>query len=194
MTSHRPPETPDSDARIQALDERLDAFPRRSGGGYEEPDRAAEAAGETPIEWIRLHELLRMPDVAVPSHFAEGVMARIHASGAQHVRGEAVGRHRVSRWSLVAAVTGAVALVTLMVGLGSEAGPQSILQTVLGGFATAALAGAGLVGATWTGVGATVGAWLGTSATAGASLALAALASAGALAWSLRRRAARQRD
>ena len=188
MNSHRPMDATTQLARLEALDEQLDAGLRRSGGGFEEVPQAAQGA---PAEWVRLHELLRMPDVAVPANFADGVMARIQAAEGRATQSQ----RRVSPASLVAAVVGASVLLALVIGVGTGSGEQSILQTVLGGFATAALAGAGLIGATWTGVGATVGSWLGTSVTAGASLAFAALASAGAFVWSLRRRsAARQHD
>ena len=191
MNSQRSTDAANATGRSEALDEQLDALPRRRSGGF---DQDGQVGQDAPPAWVKLHELLRMPDVAVPPSFADNVMARLQASDALPQSEQNAQSRRVSAWSLAAAFLGAATLLALVVGLGADSGQPSILATVVSGFATAALAGAGLVGATWTGVGTTVGAWLGTSATAGASLAFAALASAGALGWSLRRRAIRQRD
>lgn len=206
MNSTRTMDAPNPTNRLEAMDEFLDSHGRGAGGGFADHSQvAASLSGrvpeqEAPEGWVRLHELLRMPDVSVPAGFAEGVMARLDAAQRDGALGDGASAEstessrRGSVWSVAAAVLGAAVLLALAMGLGAESTDESILQTIVAGFATAALAGAGLIGATWTGVGTVVGSWLGTSATAGATLAFAALASGGALVWSLRRRVVRQRD
>ncbi len=170
---------------LEALDAALDSGRALSAGSGLADSGLARSEANPSL--VRLHELLRFPSVRVPEEFSDQVMAL--------VKTDAVGETRSSSRSWMFALAGAAGLA-LVVALGSTAvSGESVLATIASAASSVALAGAGLLAATWTGVGTTVGSWIGTSPTVGAFLALAFVGAATGLAGGLRRtRRASQRN
>ena len=148
---------------------------------------SSEATRTERAQYAALGSLLQSEKISAPAGFVDSVLARIESSA----------RSRWFWW--VSAVAAALVLTvggsTLFSGSTEGSGVLAALSALGGFVSTVALAGAGLLGATWSGVGSIARQWFADSP---ATMVLAVAAAVGANALLIRtlsrRRRARERS
>jgi len=176
----------DRQGQLEHLDGVLDSAPKVEGRIQLGSDQMASL----DLALVRLHELLEMPPVTVPSNFTCDVMRSVRGQEAQRAEPS---HARAGRFSWLLAVVGAGALVLALALIGGTSGAEeSLFRGLVEALGAVLLAGAGMLAATWSGVGGSIGSWVGASPSVGALLGLAFVGSVIALATGLRRIRQRQ--